>query len=147
MREIKFRAWNKVTGVMFSVGEYMPPASPAFTGSVSDDNLNAFPLTECDLMQYTGLKDKNGKEIYEGDILQGQWGLQQEEELQSIRGPIEFRGGCFVWRTWLKTFTEFDGKHPLHWVENFPSKKEYRQCAGIEVIGNIHENPDLLEAV
>ncbi|MED3738808.1 YopX family protein [Virgibacillus pantothenticus] len=63
MREIKFRAWDKYKEQMIpnvETGVYQDPDEIIFFGTVL--GLNRF-----DVMQYTGLKDKNGKEIYEGD--------------------------------------------------------------------------------
>lgn len=69
--------------------------------------------------QYTGLKDKNGKEIYEGDIV----------EKNGINYWIKWEDGCFViWRG-EKNISFVIGSH-VSWCE---------------VIGNIHENPELLE--
>jgi len=66
MREIKFRAWNNITKVMVDLKKITPLA---LSTNVQVDGL-FIPFTEAyDLMQYTGLKDKNGKEIYEGDII------------------------------------------------------------------------------
>lgn len=73
-------------------------------------------------MRYTGLKDINGKDIYEGDIIRvnidGKWYV----------GEVIFSNGSFVYRT-----KEFQ------WLGGFTGKDQ------VEVIGNIYENPELLE--
>jgi len=99
-REIKFRAWDKES-------MWQPDL-----GSLPADNTNI-------LMQYTGLKDKNGKEIYEGDIVKG------------ISYPavceVVFNDGSF----WL---IAKDWENTLGGMS-----------ADCEVIGNIWENGDLLK--
>ena len=74
-----------------------------------------FPEDEYILMQYFGLKDKNGKEIYDGDILKYHNGRFSE--------PIEFPKDYI----WIKVRTE-----------------DSRVTSSVEVIGNIYENPELL---
>jgi uncharacterized phage protein (TIGR01671 family) len=110
-REIKFRMWN---GVMHSVWFEIDP-----------DRLKADVV----LMQYTGLKDKNGKEIYEGDIVKAEdfdWGLD---------GNYQIKWG---------------GDYPAFDIFELSGKSldvEYNILSSdpdIEVIGNIYENPELL---
>jgi uncharacterized phage protein (TIGR01671 family) len=84
------------------------------------------------LMQYTGLKDKNGKEIYEGDI-------------------IKNGGGRICVVEWHQPTAGFDSKFMRDTVMNPAIDKSYGfQCnmweMHVEVIGNIYENPELLEA-
>jgi hypothetical protein len=109
MREIKFRAWD---GERMLDNWLFIRNDPG--GSRSVQNLLAHAV---DVMQFTGLHDKNGKEIYEGDILQREGGRIDE---------VEFESGCFVAR-------HSEGGY------DFISDKNYFQ-----IIGNVFENPELL---
>ena len=138
MREIKFRAWDKKfkqwAHISIDGGSMMPIGLNQAIASAQED---------CELCQYTGLKDAQGVEIYEGDILQGRWGEREKEQKQEIIGPVSFQNGCFAWRTWLKHFTDFDGKSGIRWREDFDGFSEFREMVNIRVIGNIYENPEL----
>lgn len=63
MREVKFRAWEKNMKIM------MPVENIDFLTKQINTNSLWRMFHEIELMQYTGLKDKNGKDIYEGDVL------------------------------------------------------------------------------
>jgi uncharacterized phage protein (TIGR01671 family) len=117
-REIKFRAWDidskswvDSTHAMIQIG----------TGRLlypfNGENESWFPIGTQLLSQYTGLKDKNGKEIYEGDILQ---------DIEGLLGVVKYSGS---------KFSAFDS---LGWNNlQFPEESI--------VVGNIYENPELIE--
>lgn len=124
MREIKFRAWHKDIKKMYKIGQITlekgtwnyEPEDRDFIG-MSKPYQPSFIL-----MQYTGLKDKNGKEIYEGDIV---YVVSEDENAfilwdeETARYIIQFDGWC----------ADFD---------NYYAKE-------LEVICNIYENKVLLE--
>jgi uncharacterized phage protein (TIGR01671 family) len=121
MREIKFRAWNKLTKNMVDLYKITPLILNA------DVNGLFIPFSEHHpLMQYAGLKDKNGKEIYEGDIVQS--------------------GNKRIWEVRFGIF-QYIGQ-TYHGFSMYSSNCEYPLCYGSssEVIGNIYQNPELLEA-
>ena len=107
-REIKFRAWDTKEKKM----EY-DPWDDERSGQGVDIN-SIFRVDGKNFMQYTGLKDKNGKEIYEGDVVSWDYGEEPETS------PIEFVSGGF----WPKT---------IDCEMGWPNLEE------IEVIGNIYE--------
>ncbi|TKA02856.1 hypothetical protein FA950_20905 [Bacillus thuringiensis] len=79
------------------------------------------------VMQYTGLKDKNGKEIYEGDIVKLLHAAHEENEI----GQIIYRGDEAAFRI----FTNYLSERNLGSLVS----------SELEVVGNIYENPELLE--
>ena len=118
-REIKFRIWN---------GEEMQKPCDTFmvatSGQIYNCGLNVTEIYT--LMQYTGLKDKNGVEIYEGDIVR-KLKINNEKE---ITGVVVYHHLEYT------TNPTYDYK--------INSVLDYTQEI-IEVIGNIHENPELLK--
>ena len=124
MREIKFKAWDKQRGKFITPG-YMfdingdGRISLALDGnSVGGDGVNG---ERVELLQYTGLKDKNGREIYEGDIMRDTHGNHREEH-QVYWAKSMGAWACDIGEEW----GDMSGSYT--W----------------EVIGNIYENPGLL---
>ena len=123
MREIKFRAWDKEAKKMiepFWLKSLVVNYCDEFNySSIHEDDLFLASQNELEFMQYTGLKDKNGKEIYEDDIVSG------GEKIYSIG----FHLGTF-------TLNNEKGEVGIGLVQTETS---------LEVIGNIYENPELLK--
>jgi len=122
MREHKYRAWapeNKVM-IYFDLGKV---ANDHYQyGHLIQLLANKHPDGKDLLTEYIGIKDKNDKEIYEGDIL-------KDDQWNPNTMHVVFEEGCF-YMSWA------NAEYPvsIQYVERF------------EVIGNIFENPELLEA-
>lgn len=129
-REVKFKAYVKEIGSIYDVYELYSDGGVMVVGY-------DFPLgaDDINLMQYTGLKDKNGKEIYEGDICKCNY-FNSSKVKQHIE-VVEFKAGQFD-LTWTinKLFKSFRSR------SHFNGHPD-----AFEVIGNIYENPELLKSV
>lgn len=135
-REIKFRAWDRNERLRYRMINNLSLNSAYFCQET---------MKGIEVMQYTGLKDKNGKEIYEGDII-----LVESEEKEVItdagEGPIEeysqlvpivFQDGSFGVN--LNSDYIFTNRfYTLKEIEDNSGQTEF------EIIGNIYENPELL---
>lgn len=128
MREIKFRGWNKKRMIewesllkCYGDGESDYDLHAIFSG---DENI--------ELMQYTGLKDKNGKEIYEGDIFPCLYAFD----------------GCTDHVMHVEWNNERSGFFPRWDYAKCNQKgvtKTMYDLINLEIIGNIYENPELLK--
>jgi len=149
MREIKFRSWDikplegksKMIYGIDKIKEF-------YDGIVLIDELLNGVAPEVIIMQFTGLKDKNGKEIFEGDIVKAsQWeyakkhfkpiGKKSDNEGIFL---IEIRAGHWGLETHWKHISGYECSTHI-----MGDKNESRNMIQIEVIGNIYENPELLE--
>ena len=126
MRETKFRAWLKEEEKMVNV-ETMDFTDKTIRCLKKNEFINAYLLRrvsfdDIELMQYTGLNDKNGKEIYEGDIV--------------VLNNIENDNMCIV-----------RYEHSRYRLEGWSLREDLSNVEDrfLEVVGNIYENKNLLE--
>jgi hypothetical protein len=128
MREIKFRAWDKenkkmleVDGINFNEFGFQQFKAPAIVCNLPDTELRQIiKLSEIELMQYTEIKDKNGREIYEGDVVTFN---HPNKSNWIVKDIISLASLIITWE-----------------------KATHKTKTEIEVIGNIHQNPELLKA-
>jgi uncharacterized phage protein (TIGR01671 family) len=141
MRGIKFRAWDKGNKEMIYQSENTTKQNGIMEAQFTFDEMGAWIFTRnygeqaCnevknfELMQYTGLKDKNGKEIYEGDIVN--WN-------DKYIGAIE-------WNTRMSGYYFMRNGSGFQFHEQQQINPKHGGLLHVEVIGNVFENPELIE--
>lgn len=144
MREIKFRAFNVENKEMLEVENLyfneMTNEVEIRTTMYSD----YFNDAEMMLMQYTGLNDKNGKEIYERDIVKDLTETSLANTYIVIYSWAAFR---LIPTYDYKQYLEYEKQNSMYANSNYrnTTRKFARSTEKFEVIGNIYENPELLE--
>ena len=139
MRDIKFRAWHKTLNKILNVyiisqqTDGMGVYTYKCQGWYGNNNQVVFAYDQVIWMQYTGLKDKQGREIYEDDIILIKEFIDRGDGVyDDDLAKICFYDGCFVCDTKIETgFKEY-----LYVVSSVYE---------VEIIGNIYENPELLK--
>lgn len=139
MREIKFRGYDKNAKRMFHEIDVIKFTANNSINIVREggygEGVCILYQPHIELMQYTGLKDKNGVEIYEGDIV--------NIDTYSYEEP-EFSGGFKVVYDEVKgmwLFVDLEDENNNYTFENMNSY----YITEIEIIGNIYDNPELLK--
>lgn len=136
-----FRAFNKKTKKMYSIDGFKSSERKIYRCSLADDEfrsgrLETFHFVEDNLdnyilMQSTGLKDKNGQEIFEGDVVRHIDFLLNNETVNKVY----FKDGLFMYDVVVDEYT-YDV--PIG---------EIIENSIVEVVGNIYQNSELLESV
>lgn len=124
MRKMKFKAWHKKRRVMYHNVCFDSYGYPRQVRGPEIDTLDFVKRDDCDLLQFTGLRDKNDEEIYEGDIIKYDYDQRHSPKITSvefIESPIEVEGG-------------FGGVWTGYCLDP-------EIC---EIIGNVYENPELI---
>lgn len=130
--DLKFRAWDKKTKEYFHISDLWNSGTnpECFNFNGWTDNFgNKGRLKDIAIEQYTGLKDVNDEEVYEGDIVHGYDPEPDRDDdyiFSSVIEVVNFKWGSF-------------------WLGDFKNQIMLYTPPIIEVIGNVHTNPELLE--
>lgn len=130
MREIKFRVWDKTFKMMLSPElvdiDFNEGKIEVTTDTLRYEEVYTDEIKDFVLMQYTNFKDKNGKEIYEGDI------LKIKIDVETINLYVKYDKGEY------RLIGERKWENSLY---------RYIDFCNVEVIGNIYENEDLIKNI
>lgn len=134
-REIKFRAWRYETNSMLdskqSIASIIQRYIKWFWEWMQNGNWKVEPK-DYEIMQYTWIQDKNGKEIYEGDIVEYLYYDDGDYE-EIVRKEVKYYAPYFSFGWTVKTYPNKD------FLPKTPNPLD------MEVIGNIYENPELIK--
>ncbi len=150
MKEIKFRIWDKICNRFFNI-DYNYPVTITNQGKigvlVDDFNFEEFKKDELKniiISEYTGLKDKNGKEIYEGDIVKfddtGEDEYYESYDFKNV-AEITFNDGRYELKNFLEKNTTVSNGMIRDWDNEMWFEFMDKE---LTIIGNIYENPELL---
>lgn len=122
----RYRAWDKIRKTMYEVDDIMSidfGKSEISVKTLFFERTNYYKFDDIVLMHSTGFTDKDGKEIFEGDIVDSEGGF--------TTGVVEFRSDLGMFVSTLIKYNNFEQLCNAHGL--------------VKVIGNIYENPELLE--
>ncbi len=143
MREIKVKAWHKGMKKFVDVTGLHYFEAGALSGvSFDDESVGEqmdIPIEWFDIIQYTGLKDRNGKEIYEGDI------TQVFDNRHVVKYGIARRDMASGWTVDIPCFYFDLITHPFKAFPIVVNIKGNHDLEDMKIIGNIYETPHLLQ--
>ena len=165
MREILFRGQTRKNGekVEMATGEKVPghwvyggifPGTGDYSiiyGGETEKDLERHVVYSETVGQYTGLTDKNGRRIFEGDIVR--YTFDSPDDPTATENGLKVRTGRIFWSDWRASFSVTAGRNLSTAINNdvavyVRGRQVYEYVRGantVEVIGNIHDNPEMLK--
>ena len=128
-KSIKYKYWHE--GELINTTGKIPPYMPMIIKTSENGNSEAFDVDPETVGQYTGVTDKNGKRIFEGDIIRAKIEGGNHEGFTWQNMPVDFQQGAFC-------LNDRNG-------HVFCVLGAFAPSVSLEVIGNIHDNPELLK--